>query len=239
MNLFVRSASKLHAIFPDLESKNGLTVNIFTGIASDTAELSACLENADVVFACIGSNYSTYGQSIIRDTAAAVIDALESLRRKSPINRNGTWKAPTVIQLRSASLNPALSMMVPWYGRMMAHFCFYYNYADLDRASALLASAADGASPLLQYILVDPPSIHDPQGTQATGYRLILSDDKDLKQTPVLSYADLGVAFCECAERREELKGREVGVSATGKVKETWNVLIWYILAGAKGRIWS
>lgn len=68
---------------------------------------------------------------------------------------------------------------------------------------------------------------------------MLITDNKDPQQKPVLTYADLGAAFCEVAGRRDELKGRAVGVGATGKVNETWNVLFWYILAGAKGRIWG
>ena len=120
----------------------------------------------------------------------------------------------------------------------MASFCFYYVYEDLDRACKLFASQSSSVadSPgLLSYIFIDPPSIHDPDGTTPTGYKLILNE----KQEPVLSYADLGAAFCEVAERREEFAGKAVGVTATGTVNQTWGKLNGYMATGVKGRIWG
>lgn len=127
LNLFVRSSSKLRQMFPGLESNVDLSVQVFDGSTSDMGTLQACLENVDLIFACIGSNYSTYGQTTTQDTATAVIDALEAIRVSASDKQ--TWKAPTVIQLRSDSLNATLSgHFAPWYGRIMADFCFYYNF---------------------------------------------------------------------------------------------------------------
>ena len=52
-------------------------------------------------------------------------------------------------------------------------------------------------------------------------------------------YADLGAAFCEVAERREEFKGQAVLVSSVGEVTETWGVLAGYLSQGAVGRVWG
>jgi hypothetical protein len=54
-----------------------------------------------------------------------------------------------------------------------------------------------------------------------------------------VNYADLGAAFLEIAERKDEFKGMGVGVSATGTVREQWGVLFGYQMVGLKGRIWG
>jgi hypothetical protein len=188
-----------------------------------------CLKDVDVVMACIGSNESKRGMSLSYDTATAIIDALKSNRE----TRGSAYKPPTIIQLRSASLNPILSAAMPWIARKMAGFCFYYIYEDLDRACKLFVSSAADSPGLLDYIFIDPPSIHDANGTMRTGYKLIL----DKKQDGALSYADLGAAFCEVVERRDEFVGKGVGVTATGTVNMTWGTLQGYMATGAKSRI--
>ena len=234
INAFVRSKLKLLAAFPDIEESTGnnvVKVNIYEGVPSDQAALQGCLKNVDVVLACIASNYSSTGMSLIYDTTTAVIAALES--QKSSLVAE--YKPPTIIQLRSVSLNPVLRTGESWIARNMAWFAFRYIYEDLERAGNYLATAAAASPKLLDYIFVDPPSIHDADGTTPTGYKLVLEPP----QEQVLSYADLGRAFCEVAERRGEFLGRGVGVSATGHVEQTWGTLVGYMAAGVRGRIFG
>lgn len=231
LNIFVRSRSKLRKAFPDLESTTAFKANIIEGIPSDTTATQECLKDVNVVMACIGSNYSTPGISLIYDTATAIIDALEVHRK----TRGSAYKPPTIIQLRSASLNPILKATQPWLAQILAPFCFYHAYKDLDRACKLFASSVADSPGLLDYIFIDPPSIHDADGTTPTGYKLVLNE----KQDPALSYADLGAAFCEVAERRDEFGGKAVGVTATGTVNQTMGTLFGYMATGVKGRIWG
>ena len=231
LNIFVRSEFKLRKLFPDLESTTASKTNIVEGIPSNSTTMRECLKDVDVVMACIGSNESKRGMSVSYDTATAIIDALKSNRE----TRGYSYKPPTIIQLRSASLNPILSAAMPWIARKMAGFCFHYVYEDLDQACKLFASSAVDSPGLLDYIFIDPPSIHDANGTMPTGYKLIL----DEKQDGALSYADLGAAFCEVAERRDEFVGKGVGVTATGTVNMTWGALQGYMATGAKSRIWG
>lgn len=86
---------------------------------------------------------------------------------------------------------------------------------------------------MLEYIFVDPPTIHEAIGTKHTGYKLFSTK----KQAPSLSYADLGAALCEVAERKAEFGGQGISASATGKVKETWATLLGYLAFDAKNRI--
>ncbi|KAK5744379.1 hypothetical protein LTR17_002089 [Elasticomyces elasticus] len=229
LNIFVRNKSKLLKAFPDLESTTAFKVNIIEGTPSHATAMQDCLRDVDVAMACIATNYSTRGMSICYDTAAAIIDALQVLQKTRG------YKPPTIIQLRSASVNRTLSAAMPWVARNMAAFCFHYVYEDLRRASILLTSAAAEPPGLLHYIFVDPPAIHDPDGTTPTGFALIT--DGTQKQESALGYSDLGAAFCELAERRDEFRDREVGPTATGEVNLTVGILFGYLIAGLKSRI--
>jgi hypothetical protein len=120
--------------------------------------------------------------------------------------------------------------------RWGAHFAFHHADLDLDRACKLFQCAAEER--LLEVIMIDPPSIHDPEGTTPTGHRL-LTEPGDVKMEMGIMYADLGAAFVEVAERRVELMGREIGVSASGQVNQTVGVLLGYGWTGLKGRIWG
>ena len=231
LNVFVRNKSKLLAAFPDLESTAAFKINIVEGTPSDGEAMQECLIDVDVVLACIASNISSPGMSLIYDTSTAITEALKTRQKLD----GPSYKPPTIVQLRSTSLNLVLSASLPWIAHNMAWFCFYYIYKDLERAGELLAQSAATSPKLLDYIFVDPPSIHDADETTPTGYELVL--DGPMKE--VLSYADLGVAFCEVAERRDEFAERCVGVTATGKVTETWRTLMGYMASGVKGRIWG
>lgn len=233
LNIFIRSKSKLLSAFPDLETTASFNVNIIEGTPDDNTAMQKCLHNVDVIMAVIGSNVSNSGITLIYDTAVAIVNALKVHQK----TQGASYKPPTVIQLRSTSLNPVFRAQ-SWIASTMASFCFYYIYADLERACTLFNSVSTTVGPdspaLLSYIFADPPSIHDPDGTVPTGYELIL----DGKQETALSYADLGAAFCELARRREEFLGKGVGVSATGHVNQVWGPLVGYMIAGAKSRVW-
>ena len=227
LNILVRSKTKLLRAFPKLEKTAAPGTRVIESNSTDATALEACLDDADVVFMCVGSNESKPGTTLSYDTAAAIINTLKNLRKL----RGDEYKIPTIIQLRTASLNPALARQAPWLVRRMVSFCLHYNYADIKRACALYETAATES--LLDYVFVDPPTIHDADGTKRTGYKLISTET----QETALSYADLGAAICEIAARGPELRNQPVGVTATGKVKATWGVLAGYLAGGAKNRI--
>jgi len=253
VSVLVRSRAKLLAALPRLaESAESLPfkLRVIEGtscpspsdggndeIRNTTPAMLSVLSGADVILGCIGTNVSEYGITLIRDTATSIIAALSHHRRSSP----RSYTPPTMIQLRTASLNPVLSAKIPLVGRIMARWCLEYVYADLERGCNILAAHAtntESATRLFDFIIVDPPSIHDANGTVPTGYELLLGLGGDHEQQTTLSYADLGAAFVEIAARRTELKGMEIGVMATGKVNETWDALTGYLKAGAKSRVW-
>lgn len=230
LNVFVRSRPKLLKAFPDLGATSSFAINIVEGTHSDGQAMGECLRDVEVVLACIGTNEPTPGMTLVYDTSSSILKALKEHRK----TQGSGYKNPTVIQLRTSSLNPYAAM--PWFARNMAHFTFYHIYSDLKRACELYASTAAASPGLLSYIFVDPPSIHDADGTTPTGYKLFLEVAKE-KQEPAISYADLGAAFCEIAERKEEFAEKGVFVSATGTVNLTWGPLMGYMRKGLKSRI--
>ncbi|KAL4917423.1 S-adenosyl-L-methionine-dependent methyltransferase [Aspergillus aurantiobrunneus] len=219
INVLVRSKARLLSAFPGLDQRRSPTVRIFEGDCTNPEALEACLRGAKVVFVCVGQNGSPMGASLVQDSAAAVVEAL---RRRPPPSSQPC----SLIQLRSASLNPVLAAQVPRWAHRLVCFCLFAGYSDLRRACSSYEEAS--RANLLQYVLVDPPTLHDAQGTQPTGHRLIV----DESQSVCLSYADLGVALCEIADRASEFHGRAVGVTATGPVKQTWGVLVGFLLQG-------
>lgn len=229
LNILVRSKSKLLQKIPEIEHTSAFTTTILEGTPQDAAALQQCLSNADVIFNCIGTNEATSGITLIYDTTTSIISALKHHQS----TQGPAYKAPTILQLRSASLNP--QDPGGWLARNMAWFCFYHIYTDLDRACKLLAATGPE---ILHYISIDPPSIHDAEGTTRTGYK-IFTDATQEKQEPAINYADLGAAFCEVAERREEFRGEAVLVSATGEVKQTWGPLMGYMRQGLVSRVWG
>lgn len=223
INIFVRSKSKLSLQHPWTSSASNITVT--EGNLTDTAALQSCLSDVDAVFCCIASNESRAGMSVAQDTAKAITAALAGLKQE----KGTAFKPPTVVVLSSAALNPKFSEDTPWPALYMLKFALHYLYQDLELSyDVYKESASDG---LLEYIFAEPPGLMDPDGTEKTGHSLSMD-----KTSYVISYADLGAAMCELAERREEYSGNAVGICATGKVKETWSHQVWDLLGGLKGR---
>jgi len=218
-----RSSKQLHH-FQSTSSKGPIT---------DKTTLKSCLEDADVVFMCIATNDSAPGTSIALDIASAVVESLESLRQM----QISTYKTPTILQLRTTSLNKNINSGVAGY---IAHFCLYHIYADLERACELYEAKAKEVPGLLDYIAVDPPDLHDANGTERTGYKILTPEQQRTEPYPTsLGYADLGAAFCEVARRREEFAGQSAVVTATGNVNKTWGTLAGYLFRGARGMIFG
>jgi len=226
VKVFVRSNAKLRKSFPSLENNGRPAINVIEGDLSNHDALKRTFDNTDVIINCIGTNSSPPGERTSRDAADAVISALKALCTE----KGKAYKAPVVLLLRSASLNPVAGRSVPTLVRRMLKFCLFYAYDDLDRAGKQFQSMSEEG--LLRYIFVDPPALHDPNG-KPTGYSLSTTDPCSKN----LGYADLGAGFAEVAERRDEFADGAVGVSSTGKVTTDWPNLVGNIVLGLRGRI--
>ena len=229
LDILVRSKAKLQKLFPKLEETATVDVSIYEGNITDTDALEKCLKGMDVIFLCIGRNDSKPGMALMQDTSAVVIDTLKNIQKTS----GDAYQTPTVLFLRAGPINPVFKKQMPAPSRFILWFCLYHAYIDLQKGSDLMESASKESPDLLQVIFVDPGALHDAEGTKRTGHQLILTETL----VPLVSYADLGGAFCELAERRADFNGKGVGVNATGRVKTTWGQNLGYLASGLKDRI--
>lgn len=228
LKIFVRSKSKLLKAFSDIENKTPFHVEIYEGTPDDDAALQKCLSGANVVFMCIATNQSTQGISICYVITTAIIAALKALRQKQA----ASYIVPTIVQLRSVNSNPIVGPRELSVPRFILRYCLYYAYADLDRGCDLLEQTATEDPALLDYIFIDPPGLHDSEGTTLTGHELLVTELPKMN----LGYADLGAGMCEVAERRKGFKGKGIIVSATGPVNTTTSLLLGYVFTGLKAR---
>lgn len=241
LNILVRSKDKLVQSFPDIEqstSNVNLNVRVFEADLDNSEVFKDTLRGTDIIYSCIASNTSTPGMTVAVDVATAIIPALKSLQAE----QGGEYKTPTVLMLRSLNVNESYAGEDPinksWNPVILG---LKYLYADLDQAGKLLASANAEDPNLLNYIYVDPVSLHDPDGAKCTGYKLSTNDTEMEDIKAVLSYADLGAAYCEIAAKKDQYQGGAVGVSGTGEVRQQWAPLLANIGGGAWNRFksWS
>ncbi|KAK5109282.1 hypothetical protein LTR62_007156 [Meristemomyces frigidus] len=227
INILVRSKSKLLAAFPQLANAPAAAVNIFEGPVSNEDALTACVQNASVIYLCVATNNSAHKVDIAFSTAARLITALGQLRKA----RGLEYKPPVVLFNRSLSLSTEVKLPIPGFMKNFLMWGLGVIYEDLERASLLYSLAEKDE--LLACITADGPMLMDAEGTEATGYELLRHGTSSW----YLSYADLGTALVELGQRRQEFEGRAVGVSATGKVRTTWGSSIWIMLLGLRYRL--
>lgn len=227
INILVRSRSKLLQAFPHLELTSSATITIFEAPISNEDTIKACIKGASTIYVCVATNYASRKVNIALTTAERLVTALSQLRK----DQGSEYKTPVVLCIRSSALNSDVQMPIPGFLKMFMVFAVWFIYEDLLKASALYARAEkDG---LLTRITADPPGLMDPNGTEATGYMLILRG----KTTASMNYADFGIAMVELGQRREEFGGKIVGVGATGAVRIIIFANLWIILLGLKSRL--
>lgn len=233
LNIYVRSKSKLLDKFSDLETRPRFQAAIFEGSNTERTLLKQCLHDVDAIMMCIATNVSTPGESRFTDTANAVTEALLELKKEQA----ASYKTPSILILRASILNPNWSGPRKGYFENFLMFCLRHLYDNMEAANEIYETKAKETPGLLNVIYVDPPGIHDNDGTKPTGYELLLAPQGDRMPQFNLSYTDLGIAFCEIAERREEFKGKGVGVFGTGEIKLTWPILMGHLSQGLRGRV--
>lgn len=231
LKVFIRSKTKLLELFPALSDPSThspkLQIQITSAPLTDTAALTSCLRDAEIIYQCIATNDAAPGTRVARDAADAVIGALQTLREQ-----NSDCKVPTLLLLRSVSLNPSFRPQTPWLQDAIVHFCLHSVYTDLAAAGERYVTAA--AEGLFEYVFVDPGALHDSQGTEGTGFELSVGE---APKRGLVGYADLGAAFVAIAGRKGEFEGKGVGVDGTGTVRTEWGTLAWYNLRGVWGRV--
>ena len=241
LDIIVRSAQRLRKRFPDLQTESK-GIRVLEGQCTDPALLRKCCDGATTIFACVGANESKPGMSLVYDTANAMVIALQCIEGEL----GDAYQAPTVVQLRTASLNYEMSRRSPAWVTTFVKWGMYHLYLDISRACSLYESFAAPKlleeqspslvrKPLLKYIYADPPTVHDADGIECTGYKLIVDEE----YPPAISYADLGAAMYELGRRQEGFSNQALGVVATERPRETWGALSRAWLGVLYDRIWG
>ncbi|KAK0302863.1 hypothetical protein LTR82_017729 [Friedmanniomyces endolithicus] len=221
INIFVRNKAKLLSAFPQLENTQE-QVHVYAAPLTDHNTLVECLRGAGIIYNCIADNRSKRGMDIAQMGAAAIIEALQELQSES-------LAPPSVLVNRTMAYNTTIVDDMSAFERSLAMFVLYYPYTDIKKAELMYRHEAEQRTPLLNYILMDGPTLHDSVSMERTGHRLVLSREKVGKE---LNYADFGAAWVEAASREMELRNREVAVVSTGKVRTQYSVLLGYMWQG-------
>jgi len=229
LNVHVRNKAKLLSAFPGLEDAKRPEIRIYTGSLTDQKTLAECLRGAEVIYNCIADNRATRDMDIAQSAAAAIIDALEQLRKDGLVSEG----IPTVLVNRTMSCNTTAENDTPRFMKWLVGFLLYYPYADIKKAELLYRHEAEQPRPLFNFILMDGPALHDSVNPKRTGHELVITRRL---VGPGINYADFGAGWVEAATRKSELKNREVAVSPTGKVRTEYGVLFGYLLQGLLAR---
>lgn len=229
LNIFVRNKDKLLSAFPQLEDTKQPEIHIYVAPITKRETLTECLRGAQVVYNCIADNRSKRGMDIAQQSAAVIIDALKQLQ-----DEDESYEPPSVLVNRTVYWNSIVLSDMPGFIKALLGFCLYYIYTDIKQAELMYRHEAEQSVPVLDYILMDGPALHDSVNMERTGHRLVVSREKIGND---LNYADFGAAWVEAAERRKELKNREVAVSPQGKARTEYSVLLGYLWEGLLARV--
>lgn len=197
IHAYCRSQKKLEKLQPGVSQNN--QVQVFEGSLQDTALIAKCLQHTRAAFLAVAQTGNMPGCSIARDTAHAVISALELLKEQGE-------RLPKLIVLSSASTEHRLMSETPHF---MLHtlYCAFSNvYDDLKEAERFLRSKES----LVSMTFIKPGALSN---DSQKGHVLSLETAK----SPV-SFLDLAAGMVEVANddgERYELKS--VAVNSTAK----------------------
>lgn len=201
LNIYVRSRAKLLRQFPSLSSRDD--VHIFEGSIEDMSILSACLVETDVIFSCVAQNENVPGMNIAQETSKRIIATLKKVKTDQ-----STFRAPHVIILSAAPVNPVLAAEMPSFVRWLVTRAYSHVYKDLRTAEQMYRDESDW----LPATFVQAPGL-----TQDVSYGFRLHHG-EAAPVAFISYLDLGAAMIEVARRGPDEHYDWVSVaSAPGK----------------------
>lgn len=228
LNIFVRNKEKLLSAFPQILEVSRPEIHIYAAPLTDLETLSDCLRNAEVIYNCIAANRPVRGMDVAQSSAASIIAVLQDLKKDTQ------QPPPLLLMNRSMMLNTKINYHTSAFLRAIVYFMLYHVYEDIVKAANLYKQAAEAKRPVLKYVYMDAPGLHDSDSMERTGHRLVLKDEVT---TEGLNYADFGAAWVEAAGRRKEVENRQVAVAATGHVRTQYLVLVGYNWQGLLSRL--
>lgn len=210
LHIYVRSRAKLLRQSPLLSSRDD--VHIFEGSVDDTSALSACLAGTDVIFSCVAQNESAPGMDIAQETSKRIISTLKKAKADQ-----SNFRAPHVIVLSAAPVNPVLAAKMPSFVRWLVTRAYSHVYADLRVAEQMYRDEKDW----LPVTFVQPPGL-----TQDVSYGRRLHHGEGAL-VAFISYLDLAAAMIDVAHRGPDDHYDWVSVASPGKgPKPKLNILL-------------
>lgn len=194
INVLVRSKSKLAKVAPS--STDNPIIKVFEGSISNIDTLSKCIAGTKAVFLTVAIVRNEPGCTIAQDTAHAVVEALNILRKSDQ-----NFKAPRLIVLSSSSIDDKFWDDTPAVVHNTLWKCMSNIYTDLAKAEKYLRSQEDW----LSSTFVMPGGIaHDIQ----RGHELCTT-----RQQTFVSFLDVAAAMIEVAdEESERWEGQNVSL---------------------------
>lgn len=185
INAYCRNESKLLRLLPNL--KDNKRVDIFAGNIQDLELLTTCVRSCRAIFLCISTNDNVPGCRMAQDTATAVLQALQRLRRDQEIG-DDSRQMPKLVLLSSGTIDEQFSRQLPSLLHWILLRSASYVYQDLIKTEKLLR-AQEG---WLSTIYIKPGALSvDSQ----RGYALSLTE-----QDGPLSYLDLAAGMIEAVD---------------------------------------
>lgn len=188
INVYARSRARLEAKLPGID--HAANVTVFIGALSDTATLTACLADADVVLSTVAQNQNEPDCSIAQQTALAILKALEP--------RRASTNVPTLVFLASLALHPSFKENQSIFDRLL-HWTNYHVYTDCERANELLLSN--------DWL---PTVFACPAGLLHSDAHTVELVDSPTEASQLLSYADLARGMIMMGEAGVKPHGRYV-----------------------------
>lgn len=209
IHAYCRNRTKLLRLLPDIEQ--GGRATLFEGSISDVPLLSSCIRGCRAVFLVVSTNDNIPGCRVAQDTAAAVVQALQELRRHQQGDaRAAAVPVPKLVLLSSGSVDPQFSLNVPWLIHAVVVRSASHVYRDLVVTERLLRAEEDW----LTSIYVKPGALSvDIQ----RGHNLSLTEG----EAGALSYSDLAAGMIEAVDDedgRYDMKNVSV-LNANGSAK--------------------
>lgn len=210
LHIYVRSRAKLLRQSPSLSSRDD--VHLFEGSIDDTSALSACLAGTDVIFSCVAQNENAPRMDIAQETSKRIISTVKKAK-----SDQSNFRAPHVVVLSAAPVNPVLAAKMPAFVRWLVTRAYSHVYADLQVAEQTYRDEKDW----LPVTFVQPPGL-----TQDTSYGHRLHHGEGALLA-FISYADLAAAMIDVARRGPDEHYDWVSVASPGKgPKPKLNVLL-------------
>lgn len=172
LNIFVRKKAKLLSAFPQLEKTTSPEIHIYVAPLADLETLEECLRGANVLYNAIADNRSKRGMDIAQQAAAAIIEALKRLKP------DDVDETPVVLVNRTMFYNETVDNDMSDFEKKIAGFFLHFPYTDIKKAEMLYRHEAEQPKPILEFILMDAPGLHDSVSTERTGHRLLLTHEK-------------------------------------------------------------